>query len=97
MMPKLNLNNCSPWFQKLMKSMTKTTPNDAQLAKKALARHKCSDTITFRGLTLDHFNAEELRKIVEITMSQCEERVLFYQKAIDDHRKFYDTLTHKEN
>ena len=38
--------------------------------------------IQFEGVPLDHFSEEELRKIVEIAMDQCERETKFYKNSV---------------
>ncbi len=42
-------------------------------AKRSLASQPYEDKVRYRGLTLDHFNKSELRKIVEIAMGYLEQ------------------------
>lgn len=53
------------------------------LARRHLHRYELTNTVTYRGLTLDHFTAEELRKIVEISRDQSERELKFYKTSVD--------------
>jgi hypothetical protein len=51
-------------------------------AKRCLSSREYEGVVRFRGLPLEHFNAEELRKIIELTMKQAANERLFYKNAI---------------
>jgi len=63
-----------------------TDTYQVDLARRLLHRHEYTNTVKFRGVTLDHFDAEELRKIVEISMEQAESQKNFYDTAINGFR-----------
>lgn len=63
------------------------TDRQIQMAKKRLAaRPVSSREITCFGVSLEHFSAEELRKIVALTMDHAASEKKFYETAIDGFR-----------
>jgi len=62
------------------------------LARRYLQGHELTNTVTFRRLTLDHFTAEELRKIVEIAMNQYKREVQFYKNSVDTFQTINESL-----